>query len=106
MEETKVKRPRGRPRKNPLPEEPKPKRPRGRPRKNIFAEAVAKTAVAAPHRLVKDYCIITPDDLRMWIESTGRALFVDALNQHNKLTKAKVSTEIRWHTDRIDVVAK
>ena len=47
--ETVVKRPRGRPRKNPLPIEPSVKRPRGRPRKNPLPTAqalpIAKDAI-------------------------------------------------------------
>ena len=47
-----VKRPRGRPRKHPLPEKPSPKRPRGRPRKNILPEPSPTVQVPVPLCLV------------------------------------------------------
>lgn len=102
--ELKEKRPRGRPRKNPLLLVEIPKRPRGRPRKNLSVQVFVNAK--APQKIVKDYCLLTPEDLEMWVESTGRTIFIDALKNYKKFTKAKINAEIRWHTNRIAVVVK
>ena len=123
MPEAIVKRPRGRPRKNPLPAQPEVpvvKRPRGRPRKNPLPpkqEVVAVPAAAPvssvnapvvknkPVAKVKlDYCVISNDDLEMWIEYTGRQMFIDASRDFVKMKKSKIVPEIRWYKDAIKVV--
>lgn len=120
------KRPRGRPRKNPLPApEPPPvvtKRPRGRPRKIVLPlpekapepEVLPKRRGRPPKNTVKvepevkkpkDYYVLSIDDILFWCETTERDLFKQAAADYSKLKKAKATPEIRWYKDRIEVVS-
>jgi hypothetical protein len=120
-----IKRKRGRPRKNPIPEPPPVvKKKRGRPPKVKITPApppppppvvVAepppgkrrgrppKIKVAEP--IVKNYYVVAPDDILFWAQTTEREMFKQAAADYIKMKKSKAHPEIRWYVDRIEVVS-
>ncbi len=107
MTEEPVKRKRGRPRKYPLvavaqtPIVEEVKRKRGRPRKHPLPEAAP-----AKVKVIKNYYVLSPDDVEMWAQTTDTDMFKQAWSDYKKMLKSKFSPEIRWQKDGIVVVAK